>query len=304
VFDLCDRIAVLRDGRLVRDTDTNETSIGAVIADMLGEAAAASGERRNNRKRAKAEPLVFDNVSAGVDVSGISFSAWPGEVVGLAGLEGSGVTVPFDLLFGLQVATAGTIRLPAGRGAPSSPREAVAHGLALVPADRRTEGLSLEQSISANINLVTAGTLGRFGWWLRQAALDTRAKIRADALRIRRNTLGQYAGDLSGGNQQKVVLAKWLETDPTIVLLNDPARGVDIGAKLEIYRIISEQAEAGRIVLFHSTELQEFAQVCDRVLIFHRGRLAGELVGDDINDHALLHAINVGAGANVAGAAA
>ncbi|MEP0322296.1 sugar ABC transporter ATP-binding protein [Bauldia litoralis] len=296
VFDLCASITVLRDGRKVRDTATADTTISAIVGDMVGEAAPPPRTRRGHGQEG-AKPLVFQGVSAGTDIADVSFAAYPGEVVGLAGLEGSGVTAPFDLLFGLTRATAGTVQLADGEGAPTSPRDAVGRGIALVPADRRTEGLALEQSIGANISLVTAGTLGRFGSWLKQAALDARANARADALKIKRNVLGQYAGSLSGGNQQKVVLAKWLETDPKIILLNDPARGVDIGAKLEIYKIIEEQAEAGRIVLFHSTELQEFAQVCDRVLVFHRGRLTGELAGDDITDHGLLHAINVGVGA-------
>jgi ABC-type sugar transport system ATPase subunit len=186
----------------------------------------------------------------------------------------------------------------------SHPAQAIAHRMALLPEDRKQQGLVLLLSVADNIVLAAPEKLSAPLGLVPPTARMARARQFIDSLRIKTPSARQQTLLLSGGNQQKVVLAKWLETDPTIVLLNDPARGVDIGAKLEIYRIISEQAEAGRIVLFHSTELQEFAQVCDRVLIFHRGRLAGELVGDDINDHALLHAINVGAGANVAGAAA
>ena len=167
-------------------------------------------------------------------------------------------------------------------------------GIALVPADRRTEGLSLTEEIGANISAVTAGVLGRFGAILDRSAMDAAATARADALNLRRRSLREPAASLSGGNQQKVVLAKWLGAEPGVLLLNDPTRGVDVGAKAEIYRIIEAQAAAGRIVLFHSTELLEFAILCDRVLVFYRGRMVGVLPGEDATPHTLLEAINVG----------
>jgi ABC-type sugar transport system ATPase subunit len=141
---------------------------------------------------------------------------------------------------------------------------------------------------------VAAGALGRCGFFLRQRELDRRTNIRADALRLVRSDLRQSALNLSGGNQQKLVLGKWLETQPQILLLDDPTRGVDVGAKAEIHRIISEQAAAGRIILFHSTEFQEYADVCDRVLVFYRGKIVAELNGRDVTEHALLQAANVG----------
>jgi ribose transport system ATP-binding protein len=214
--------------------------------------------------------------------------------VGLAGLEGSGATAPFDLLFGKGRRRQGDIRLPDGAPIPASPHAAVKAGIALVPADRRTDGLALDQDIVANMMAVAAGVLGRCGAWLSHAELGRRSGARANALRLMRRDLHQPARSLSGGNQQKLALGKWLETDPRILLLDDPTRGVDVGAKAEIYRIIIEQAQAGRIVLFHSTDLLEFAEVCNRVLVFYRGRAVGELGGPDITEHALLHAVNVG----------
>jgi ABC-type sugar transport system ATPase subunit len=168
-----------------------------------------------------------------------------------------------------------------------------------VPPDRPVEALALDQDIADNKLQVTVGALGRLGAWLRRAELERRSTGRADALRLKRDDLRQAAGSLSGGNQQKLVLGKWLEAEPQIILLNDPTRGVDVGAKAEIYQIIAQQAEAGRIVIFHSTELSEFEHVCDRVLVFRHGSIHEELAGDAVDEHRLLHAINFGASTTV-----
>jgi ABC-type sugar transport system ATPase subunit len=293
VFALCDWITVLRNGAKVRDISITHTSIGEIVVYMVGPIRRSPPRNRSTSVNNGAA-LAFQQVSVDNQLFDVSFEARPGEVVGLAGLEGSGVTAPFDLLFGKSRQRQGEIRLPSGGRTPLSPHAAVAAGIALVPADRRTEGLSLDQDIVANMMAVAAGVLGRHGEWLRQADLDRRTTARANALHLVRDSLRQPARNLSGGNQQKVAIGKWLESDPQILLLDDPTRGVDIGAKSEIYRIIAQQAEAGRIVLFHSTELQEFAEVCHRVLVFYRGRVIGELAGTEISEHALLHAANVG----------
>jgi ABC-type sugar transport system ATPase subunit len=294
VFALCDRITVLRNGRTVRDAAVSNTSVAAVVAGMLGPAG-PSVERARSTHRRDGPALTLDRVTLAGAFADVSFSVCPGEVVGLAGLEGSGANAIFDVLFGLRTATRGMILLPGGRPAPASPQDAVSRGVALVPADRRVEGLALEQDITENMVQVTVGALGRFGAWLRRSELDRRSTGRADALRLNRRDPRQAAGSLSGGNQQKLVLGKWLEAEPQIILLNDPTRGVDVGAKAEIYRIIEQQAEAGRILIFHSTELSEFEHVCDRVLVFRHGRIGEELAGDAVDEHRLLHAINFGA---------
>jgi ABC-type sugar transport system ATPase subunit len=293
VFALCDWITVLRNGAKVRDTSITQMSIGGIVVDMVGPIRRSPPQNRSTSVKNGAA-LAFQQVSVANQLFDVSFDARPGEVLGLAGLEGSGVTTAFDLLFGKSRQRQGEIRLPSGGGTPLSPHAAVAAGIALVPADRRTEGLSLDQDIVANMMAVAAGALGRCGEWLRLVDLDRRSTARANSLHLVRDSLRQPTRNLSGGNQQKVAIGKWLESDPQILLLDDPTRGVDIGAKSEIYRIIAQQAEAGRIVLFHSTELQEFAEVCHRVLVFYRGRVIGELTGTEISEHALLHAANVG----------
>jgi ABC-type sugar transport system ATPase subunit len=293
VFALCEWITVLRNGEKVSDTRIAETSVAQVVANMVGPTKWSSEQAATTQVKEKTA-VAFQCVSLTNKLHEVSFEARAGEVVGLAGLEGSGATAPFDLLFGKDRPRGGDIRLPGDRPVPRSPHEAVKAGIALVPADRRTEGLALDQDIAANMMSVTAGVLGRFGSWLKQDELDRATTARANALRLVRHDLRQPARRLSGGNQQKLLLGKWLESDPRILLLDDPTRGVDIASKAEIYRIIAEQAAAGRIVLFHSTEFQEFAEVCGRVLVFYRGKIVGEMEGRNISEHALLHAINVG----------
>jgi ABC-type sugar transport system ATPase subunit len=292
IFALCDWISVLRNGEKVSDTSIGQTSIAQVVAEMVGPIKEASKPVRSRRSAGAA--LTFQDATLGNELNHVSFEVRAGEVVGVAGLEGSGSTAPFDVLFGRSKLQQGEIRLPGGQAAPRSPQDAVKAQIALVPADRRTEGLSVDQDIVANMMAVAAGALGRCGFFLRQRELDRRTNIRADALRLVRSDLRQSALNLSGGNQQKLVLGKWLETQPQILLLDDPTRGVDVGAKAEIHRIISEQAAAGRIILFHSTEFQEYADVCDRVLVFYRGKIVAELNGRDVTEHALLQAANVG----------
>lgn len=152
----------------------------------------------------------------------------------------------------------------------------------------------LEKSIVANMAHVIVGTLRRSRLWLRWKHLADRAAYQIKNLHIRARSPHILANQLSGGNQQKVVVGKWLETAPTFVLLDDPTRGVDVGAKREIYTLIRQLAAEGRIVLFSSTELSELVGLCDRIIVLYRGGVAGELAGAAINEHQLLHLINTG----------
>ena len=206
-----------------------------------------------------------------------------GEVIGLAGLEGSGVANLLAILFGTERAQRGEIRYPDGRGLPRSPTDAARRGVCLVPADRRRNGLMLDKSHRLQHQP------GRFRRPERGARLVRPApgvaagrRRQIAALRIKTRSPRALANELSGGNQQKVVIGKWLEIGPQVFLLDDPTRGVDVGAKREIYALIREMAADGGIVLFSSTELPELIGLCDRVLVLYRGRIAGELKGAEI----------------------
>jgi ribose transport system ATP-binding protein len=293
VFEIADVITVMRNGRVVRTIDPRSSSIPQVVSLMIGRRYVEAPGTESHADH-DASPLRVDAVTVAGEVEDVTFSVHPGEVVGLVGLEGSGVTAVLEGIFGIQRLQRGSITLPDGQRASASIPGAVRSGVAMIPADRRGEGLMLGQDILANVAQVTAGVLGRFGFLLRQGAMEERASLRVRDLDIVAASVHQPVGDLSGGNQQKVVIAKWLEADPRVVLLNDPTRGVDVGAKEEIYRIVERLAADGRIVLFVSTELPEYVHLCDRVLVFYRGRIRGELRRGELSTHRLLEAINTG----------
>jgi ribose transport system ATP-binding protein len=293
VFEIADTITVMRNGLVVATLDPRESSIPEVVSLMIGRRVMDAGAATSHADRS-APALRLTEVCVGSEVEDVSFSVSPGEVVGLAGLEGSGVGAVLEGIFGLQRPQRGTITLPSGEAAPHTITGAVRAGVAMVPADRRLDGLMLSQDILNNVGLVTAGVLGRLGFFLKHRRMEERVDVRVRGLGIVAGSVRQAVGDLSGGNQQKVVIAKWLEADPRVILLNDPTRGVDVGAKEEIYRIIGDLASEGRIVLFVSTELPEYVHLCDRVLVFYRGRVCGELTREQLSTHRLLEAINTG----------
>jgi ABC-type sugar transport system ATPase subunit len=304
VFSISDHVTVTRGGREVLTRPIGELTIPEVIEGMIG-----------GRQEALFPPPLADAASApdkrlivrGLSAPGlqeISFEAKAGEIVGLAGLEGSGVSAILNLLFGIHRASAGEVTFPDGAGLPRNPTQAARRGVCLVPADRRRNGLMLEKSLVDNIAQVTVGALPASQPWLRRGEMVSRAQAQIASLRIKARSPFSLANQLSGGNQQKVVVAKWLEIAPNVVLLDDPTRGVDVGAKREIYLLIRQLSAEGRIVLFSSTELPELIGLCDRILVIYRGRLAGVLSrgegAQEISEHDLLHMINTGEPAQAA----
>lgn len=293
VFEIADVITIMRNAKIVETVKPEDVTIPQVVASMIGRASTGSINERVYRPRDGAS-LELRDVTLDGEIAGVSLQAKPGEIVGLAGLEGSGVGTVLDVIFGIRSAKRGDVVLPNGKKGPRSIPEAVRMDIAMVPCDRRKEGLMLEQDIETNISQVTAGVLGRLGFFLRRNRMKRHAQARAEALQIQMASLAMPVSNLSGGNQQKVVIAKWLEANPQVVLLNDPTRGVDVGAKEEIYRVVQDLADEGRIVLFTSTELTEFVHLCDRVIVFYRGRIVGELPRAELTTQHLLEAINTG----------
>ena len=298
VFALCDTITVLRNGRVIMSRRPRaETSIPEVVAQMLGDA--VNGRTRTiadaaDERLVNAAPLQLSGVSVKNALRPFDLEVEPGEVVGLAGLEGSGPEAVLDAIFGRRKLDGGSIVLPNGRAGPRSTTAAVRAGLAFVPADRKRLGVMLEKTISENVALVAAGPLRRMGIVLRRSAVAARARFWGERLRIAMTSPHVRVGALSGGNQQKVVFAKWLETDPTVVLLDDPSRGVDVGARVEMHSIIAQMAAQRRIVMVTSSDLEELVDVSDRVVVFFQGAAVGELSGIDLTEHRLLEAINTG----------
>jgi ABC-type sugar transport system ATPase subunit len=296
VFAISDAITVVRDGLIVCSrVAPSATTVAGVVEAMLG---APPPERVARMRRAGDSNIgggvALRGVCRGRSLLGVDLSVERGEIVGLAGLDGSGVSTVFDVLFGVARPDAGEVMLPDGGAVPGSIAAAVRRGVALVPADRKATGLMLDKPIVDNITNVSAIALGRAGFRLSRTVLRRRAHGWRERLGIRTPTVAAPANTLSGGNQQKVVFAKWLDADAGVYLLDDPTRGVDIGAKQEVHDVIRSLADKGAVIIVSSSDPDELAELADRVVVFFRGRVAATLAGDDLTEHALLEAMNTG----------
>ena len=295
VFAISDEIAVLRSGRVVKHTSAVNTSMSEVVADMLGNPAGEAVEpiARRAPDASDGRRLALSGVSVPGRIEDVSFEARPGEIVGLAGLDGAGHAAVLDLLFG-RIRGTGTVVLPNGARPPRSVRQAVRRGIAFVPSDRKNDGLMLGQSIAVNLSHVSTGSMGRPGSVVTAHRLRNRAEMLRDQLHIRMGDPDNGANTLSGGNQQKLVFGKWWAMANDLVLLDDPTRGVDVGGKADIYRLIRELADGGSVVVLISSDLLELAELCDRVSVFHQHTITGSIDREDLSHSALLHAINTG----------
>jgi ABC-type sugar transport system ATPase subunit len=298
VMSLCDEVTVLRDGEVVIDGDpiarhTMRSIVTAMIGDRpIGVVGASPGELPPVPNAGGA--LHVDGVSLAGGVRDVSLAAQPGEVVGLAGLVGSGPTEILRAIAGIERPVRGTITLPGGRRAPRGQRAHVGASVAYVSGDRRRLGLMLDKPVWENIVQVRSIAMGRDGVLLNRRKLMARARERIRQLHIKAPSADVPAASLSGGNQQKVVVAKWLDNEPTTILLDDPTRGVDIGARAEIHALLRGAAQAGAVILLYSNDLEELAAASDRVLVFYRGRICAELRGKDKTSQSMLHLMNTG----------
>ncbi|HEV7933821.1 MAG TPA: sugar ABC transporter ATP-binding protein [Actinomadura sp.] len=294
VMRVADRVSVLRDGRVVLPgAATAGLGLDTLVTAMLGEAVRDTG-RPDRRSRAVpgGPSLTLTAVSVPGRLREVSLTAAGGEIVGLAGLQGAGHLAVLDLVCGRARPGAGTVRLPGGV-VPRSQRQAVAAGVAYISGDRKGRGLMLEKSLWENTTAVSWLGQGRGGVMPRRRVLVGRTRAHLDRLRVKGDA-HRPVGDLSGGNQQKVLFAKWLDADPAVVVLDDPTRGVDVGARTEMHRLIRGLARDGRIVVVSSTDLAELVDLCDRVVVFQRGRIVGTVEGDRLSEHELSLAMNAG----------
>ncbi len=272
VFAISDRITVIRDGRYQGTWPIPETSIPEVIEQMIGRGLEESFPPRAAIPAGAPTVLGVNHLAVAPSLKEVSFALQAGEILGFAGLEGSGVDEIFDVLFGLDHPDSGEITYHDKHTRPRSPFQAIKAGLAMVPANRREEGLMLEWSIRNNTSLAVLDRLLRSLGVINRSAEKELAGKYVERLSVATDSIDKKVVNLSGGNQQKVVLAKWLATGPTILVLNDPTRGVDVGAKSEIYRLCGELAESGIGLLFTSSEVEETLGVCDRVIVMYKGR--------------------------------
>jgi ABC-type sugar transport system ATPase subunit len=285
VFAVADRITVLRDGEVVRTDLTTNWSEEAVILAMVGRKLGAVSERKVTLKRA-APCLRVRNLCKRGQLTNVSFELYPGEVLGVAGLVGSGRTELVEAIFGLEPADSGVIEVEGRQRKIRSPHDAMTHGIGMVPEDRRRRGIVPKQAISANLSLPWLRLVARLGWVRRREETRRVASI-AQAVDIR-SALTRHVRLLSGGNQQKVVIAKWLELAPSILFLDEPTRGIDVGAKAEIYRIIERLAKQEIGVLVVSSELPEILRISDRILVMRAGQIVGEMARSTATEEAIM----------------
>jgi len=298
VFELFDQATVLRDGRNVVSAPTAELTTADLIRHMVGRAVTLFPKVESPvgevllDVRGLTRAGVFDDVT---------FSVRGGEIVGFAGLVGAGRTEVARVLFGIDQRDAGVVRLGDREVAFSSPSEAMAAGVAYLPEDRHLEGLILDFSIAQNVTLPILPRLFP-DLFVRESRERSVSDRYANRLDVRMTGVDQTASALSGGNQQKVVLAKWLATDPKVLILDEPTRGVDVGAKGEIHKLIDGLAQQGLGILVISSDLPEILALSDRILVISEGRMMGELPGGSTSEEVLGLAVAGSDGAELSGA--
>jgi ribose transport system ATP-binding protein len=287
---LCDRLSVFRNGSHISSFDKGAHSPDEIVEMMIGREIASQFPPKPNHARPAAHLKVRD-LRWENRLKGVSFELGKGEILGLGGLDGQGQKTLLLALFGVLSGATGEVSLGGQPGLAHSPVAAKAGNkrIALIPEDRKTEGLMLPMSVAENLVSASLPRVSR-GLLIDQARERSAVKGAVERLRIKVGQTSDPVSTLSGGNQQKVVIAKWLMTEPEVILLNDPTRGIDVGTKQEIYQLLRDLAAEGAAILFYSTDYEELIGCCDRLAIMYDGRIAKELEGIAITEKNILAA--------------
>ena len=279
VFEICDRATVYRDGEHIATQPISDLTRESIIELMVGRKLENEFPHRDSTtpdKSKTGEGLTVSNLNRVSEVQDVSFSVARGEIVALTGLVGAGRTEAVRLIFGADQRDSGSVKLDGRELSIRNPRDAIRAGICLLTEDRKHQGLVLNRSVLENFglpNLLSFSSGGVINRQRERAAFDRYV----DQLRIRVSGPEQRAANLSGGNQQKVVLAKWLERNAEVVIFDEPTRGIDVGAKYEIYLLMQQLAADGKAVLMISSELPEVLGMADRIIVMHEGRVTGEI---------------------------
>jgi rhamnose transport system ATP-binding protein len=287
VFDLCDTVTVMRDGEYINTSPIADTTVDEIVRRMVGRDVTTLFPKED--AVIGAEILQVSGLTEAGVFHDVSFSVRSGEIVALAGLVGAGRSEIARAVFGVDPYSAGTVSIAGTRVPKRNPAAAMRLGLALVPEDRRKQGLVLESSVARNTIMAIRRSLTRFGL-LFSPAENRAAREWASRLEVKSAALDTEVGTLSGGNQQKVVLAKWLATNPTVLIVDEPTRGIDVGTKAEVHRLLSRLAGQGMAILMISSELPEVLGMADRVLVVREGRITAEIDRADATAESVMFA--------------
>lgn len=291
IFRLADRITILRDGQYVTTLNTDETNKDELVKYMVGRQLTEVYPKRD--EICVKDEVIFEavNVSGNGDKN-ISFKIHRGEVLGLGGLVGAGRTEFAELMFGMRPKTAGKFIFKGKEISPKTPKDAIELGIGLVPEDRKKEGDLLGMSIRCNINMPIYQRISK-GTVINEKKEEEIAQTYRKEISIKTPTLDQLVKNLSGGNQQKVILAKWLAADSELLIFDEPTRGIDVGAKQEIYTLINHLVEQGKTVLMISSEMEELMGMSDRILILAEGNMTGELNKSEFNQERIMQLASI-----------
>ena len=284
VFEITERISVLRDGTYVKTINTADTNRQELVYLMVGR---ELKESFPSRKAERGEVVLEAKDLSGNSVENISFQLHKGEILGFAGLVGSGRSETMELICGAKKVQSGEILLNGKPVKIKSPADAISKGIGLIPEDRKEQGVILFNTVQFNTSLSSLDKLTKLGFinGRKNAAL---AEEYREELRIKVPSVKQMVVNLSGGNQQKVVLAKTLAADPDIIIFDEPTKGIDVGAKQEIYNLMNKLAEEGKAIIMISSDMEEILGMSDRILVLHEGRISGELQRDEFSQEAVL----------------
>jgi len=286
VFEICDRVSVLRDGEHVGTEKVDDITEDDLIAMMVGRDV---GELyyKEDIKKGK-ELLRVENLERDSELSDVSFSLHEGEVLGVYGLLGAGRTELVRSLFGAEPITGGKIIIEGEEVKIDNPSQAINNNIGLLPEDRHEEGVALLQSVNDNCNVVSSKFSARYGVLNKKVERETTRKNIED-LNIKTPSINQLVKNLSGGNQQKVVIAKWINANSNILLFDEPTVGIDVGAKKEIYVLMSELLKEGKGIIFVSSYIPELMEICDRIMVLSRGKMTGIVEKEDFDQEELLY---------------
>lgn len=285
---ICDRATILRDGQYITTVDVDKTPLEDIISAMVGRKIAYIRNQRDKSKISESAALSVENLNWGKRVRDVSFSVKKGEILGFAGLIGAGRTETARLIFGAERPHSGNIYVNGKKVKIQSPHDAVKHGICYLSEDRKQYGLITEMSVKDNITIASLERLCKKLGFIDQKKCSQVATEYSTKLKVKTPEMNSLVKSLSGGNQQKIVVAKWLLRDTDVLIFDEPTRGIDIGAKDEICDLLVELADMGKAVIMISSEMQEILRVCDRIIVMHEGKVTGELDADEATQEDIL----------------